>query len=115
MNNVIKKISAIAMAFTLLGTGTAITKSINPESVNIGITADAACSHNMPHFQGYSEWYPSGQPREQYAYKLDLGKLRMVHKYAYYQKRTVYWTCNSCGTTLRTYEYRTYYNPNWED
>ena len=34
MNNIIKKVSAIAMAFTLLGTGTSIVKSVSPKSDN---------------------------------------------------------------------------------
>ena len=41
MKTIIKKISAIAMAFTLIGTGTAITKTISPKS-DTTITASAA-------------------------------------------------------------------------
>lgn len=41
MKNVIKKIASIAMTFTLLGTGTALTQTISPKSDYI-ITADAA-------------------------------------------------------------------------
>ncbi|HOA00569.1 hypothetical protein [Ruminococcus sp.] len=41
MKNMIKKIAAIAMAFTLIGTGTAATKIISPRSVNT-LTASAA-------------------------------------------------------------------------
>ena len=41
MKNVLKKISAIAMAFALLGTGTTIAKNVNPKSVNT-LTASAA-------------------------------------------------------------------------
>lgn len=41
MKNVIKKIASIAMAFTLLGTGTAVTRTISPKSNNT-ITANAA-------------------------------------------------------------------------
>ena len=43
MKNVIKKIAAMAMAFTLLGTGNAITKTISAEN-NITLTANAANS-----------------------------------------------------------------------
>ncbi|MBR5683602.1 MAG: hypothetical protein IKW96_10095 [Ruminococcus sp.] len=42
MKNVIKKIAATAMAFTILGTGTAVTKSIAPQMDN-SIVASAAC------------------------------------------------------------------------
>ena len=41
MKNVLKKISAIALAFTLLGTGTTVTKKIVPQFDNT-ITASAA-------------------------------------------------------------------------
>ena len=41
MNNIIKKVSAFAMAFTLLGTGTAITNIVSPQSNN-AIVANAA-------------------------------------------------------------------------
>lgn len=41
MNNVIKRVSAFVMAFTLLGTGTVVTKNILPES-DTTIVADAA-------------------------------------------------------------------------
>lgn len=40
MKNVIKKIASIAMAFTLLGTGTVVTKTVVPQSDNT-ITAYA--------------------------------------------------------------------------
>ena len=43
MKNVIKKIASIAMAFTLLGTGTAITKIIAPQEDNT-LVASAASS-----------------------------------------------------------------------
>ena len=53
MKNVIKRISAVAMAFTLLGTGTVITKKISPKSYNT-LTASAACSHNCRYYSSYS-------------------------------------------------------------
>ncbi len=54
MKKTIKKLVSIAMAFTLLGTGTAITKSVSPTSDN-SITAHAGippqyCNHN-------ARWY----------------------------------------------------------
>ncbi|WP_295094923.1 hypothetical protein [Ruminococcus sp.] len=113
MNNVIKKISAFAMAFTLLGTGTTIAKTVNPESFSIGITADAACSHNMPRAT-YSEWVGTGQPREMYDWRFNWLSLHIQYKYKYYQQRAVTWHCNSCGKYLyTTYEYRTYYDDTW--
>ena len=41
MTNVIKQISALAIAFTLLGTGTTLAKNVNPKSDNT-LTASAA-------------------------------------------------------------------------
>ncbi len=41
MKHVLKKISAIAMAFTLLGAGTTITKNVAPQSIPT-LTASAA-------------------------------------------------------------------------
>lgn len=57
MKNVIKKISAIAMAFTLLGTGTAITKSISPNSESF-LTAEAYSKNNV---YLSNETFPSGK------------------------------------------------------
>ena len=114
MKNVIKRITAVAMAFTMLGTGTAITKTISPQSVNFSVTASAACNHSCP-YATYSNWYDSGRPREMYEWRAnwwDLG--RIEYRYLYYQKRTVYWHCKSCGKVLyTTYEYRTYKSTEW--
>lgn len=60
MNNVIKKISAIALAFTLLRTGTAVTKTIAPQ-FDKSITASAAYAHNCCSYKctiSTSEWKP---------------------------------------------------------
>ncbi|WP_028518095.1 hypothetical protein [Ruminococcus flavefaciens] len=48
MKKIVKKISAIAMAFTILGTGTAITKYVSPKSDNT-LIAHAECRncHNI--------------------------------------------------------------------
>ena len=46
MKNIIKKIAAVTMAFTLLGAGSVITTKISPKSDN-KITAEAAtCQHH---------------------------------------------------------------------
>ncbi len=47
MKHVLKKISAIAMAFTLLGAGTAITKNVAPQSIPT-LTANAGNNPNDP-------------------------------------------------------------------
>lgn len=47
MKNVIKKIAAMAMAFTLLGTGTAVSKAINPKTNNtlVASAAEELCKN----------------------------------------------------------------------
>ena len=105
MKNVIKKIAAITTAFTLLGTGTAITKNINPQSGNVGLTAEAACSHNMPRTY-YSSWIveyqgPTGK------WKFDWGLFRAKSEWEIHEKRAYYSTCNSCGTRLSSTKYQT--------
>lgn len=45
MKNVLKKVSAIALAFTLLGSGTTIAKKIDSKSTNT-LTASAACQYH---------------------------------------------------------------------
>lgn len=85
MKNVIKKISAVAMAFTLLGTGIAATKTIAPEKDNT-LTAQAYmppqyCSHNSGIHYYYYYSYRSGNKG-----------------YDVYLK-----CCNSCGTPLGYY------------
>lgn len=63
MNNVIKRVSAFVMAFTLLGTGTVITKNILPES-DTTIVADAAIDESKenvdiyPHPGNKDSFYP---------------------------------------------------------
>ena len=55
MKNIVKKISAIAMAFTLLGTGTFITKNVS--SNDTALVANAACSHTNVKRETYSYVY----------------------------------------------------------
>ena len=61
MKNIIKKISAVAMAFTLLGAGTAITKKVAPKANN-NITAQALCqfhrTDNVTWKRVGGYWYP---------------------------------------------------------
>ena len=47
MKNILKKVSAIAMAFTLLGTGTAITKNVSPETTTPSITTPSIISIDL--------------------------------------------------------------------
>lgn len=52
MKNVIKKIASIAMAFTLLGTGTTVTNTISPKSSNTIVADAASCKHNCRWYEG---------------------------------------------------------------
>ncbi len=92
MNNVIKKIAAVAMAFTLLGTGTAVTKTINPK-FDTAITANAACKHNCRRFaSNYGSWQ-----HESYEYGF-IGTYMM--RVGENQKRTVDIKCAGCNTVV---------------
>jgi hypothetical protein len=54
MKNIIKKISAVAMAFALLGAGTTVVKNVNPNSVNT-LTASAAYSTRYTYYTTASD------------------------------------------------------------
>ena len=91
MKNVIKKISAIAMAFTLLSTGTATIKTIAPQTVNT-ITASAAngtCSHVSG---SWSSWRTTDT---KYGW-LPLTTITETE----YQERAC--TCIKCGHVVKT-------------
>ena len=60
MKNVLKKIVSVAMAFTLLGTGVAISNSISPESNNT-LVASAIC-HNCGGGREYESMAPYQSP-----------------------------------------------------
>ncbi len=57
MKTTIKKIAAAAMAFTLLGTGTAVTKTIAPKADNT-IVAFAKEKENKEYFLRIDTWGP---------------------------------------------------------
>lgn len=63
MKNVLKKIAATALAFALLGTGSAITTS--SKSKNTFTATAASCKHNCRH---YSQYFPVGDYIIEYAY-----------------------------------------------
>lgn len=84
MKNIAKKIVVCALAFTLLGTGTAVTKTITPD-FDTAITASAACNHNMPRPK-YGEWKKIGNG----------------YGWWYKARREIKWYCNSCGKYLYT-------------
>lgn len=65
MNNVMKKIAAVAMAFTVLGTGAAVTKTISPKTSN-SITAYAIGGN-----QNYAKYE---KPKSTYNYGRSVGQ-----------------------------------------
>ena len=88
MKNVIKKLVATAMAFTLLGTGTAVTKTIAPQFDN-SITASAACNHVV----GSTSWSSWETVDTRYGW-IPIFTITMTD----YQERTC--KCIKCGRTL---------------
>ena len=104
MKNVIKKISAIALAFTLLGTGTTVTKTIAPQFYT-SITAHAAsCNkcHGGSYYMKaeYTEWgYKDG------IYTLNIWGSPL--KVGYREHRYSWSRCAICGyETPKTEETR---------
>ncbi len=85
MKNVIKKISAIAMAFTLLSTGTAAIKTIVPQTDNTIIASAAGGECN--HAGSWSSWRTT---RTEWGF--------LIKKE--YQERT--YTCIRCGHHIKT-------------
>lgn len=106
MKNVIKKIAASVMAFTLLGTGTAITKTVSPKS-DTTIVANAACNHNCGRYEMYSTWRTYGYVYKQVRTKNGYVSVKIGEK----QCRTVYTYCNYCNQSVgQAYlSYRTLY------
>ena len=93
MKNISKKVAAFALAFALLGTGTAVTKTISPNA-DTSITASAACYHS------------AGQPRVSYGPWCYTGNMRTnwwpVRHTELQSKRVVTYSCSSCGKVLYT-------------
>lgn len=69
MKNTLKRISAIAMAFTLLGTGTAVTKHIAPQNCNSSITAYAA--NYTKNYETYKKYKPTEAQLRGHALKVN--------------------------------------------
>ena len=93
MRNIAKKIAAFALAFTLLGTGTAVTKTISPD-FNTAITASATCYHSGQPWVTYGEWRSTGYDRDIIQYR----NLVVGHEWQY--TRLNWYHCSSCGKQL---------------
>ena len=97
MKKALKKLAAVAMAFTLLGTGTAVTKNIAPQANN-SITAYAASCNNChggSYYMTteYTDWEYVGDVLSWY-YSPITGRM-MPRTYKKY-KRTVTTYCTNC-------------------
>ena len=90
MKNVIKKISSVALAFTLLGTGTTVTNKFYANSNTVIIASAAKCNgHNNP-YKRWSRWEKTGN-REKDGWRTWVEWTRHES-----------WFCTSCGAFLGT-------------
>lgn len=94
MKNAIKKVVAVAMAFTLLGTGTTIAKTVNPKSVTT-LSAHAACKHNTKRVYTDDWKWIGNEP-------LDIIYDNEWYSRPYKDK------CSKCGKTVGTGTYYRY-------
>lgn len=98
MKNTIKKLSAVAMAFTLLGTGTAVTKTITPQ-LDTSITAHATSCNNCHGGSyyiktEYTDWEYAGY-YVSWHYSPLIGRLMPITYKKY--KRTKRTYCSMCN------------------
>lgn len=101
MRNIVKKVAAFALAFTLLGTGTAVTKTISPD-FNTAITASAACYHNYGQpWVSYGEWRKTGYERDiTYFQRNTTYNKGLVIGHEVQWTRLNWYHCSSCGQQL---------------
>ena len=117
MKKALKKLAAVAMAFTMLGTGTAFTNTITPQANN-SITAYAAfCQNCQNHNNGgaycistyYTDWVTYNEWNETHEYKdKETKKWKYIVIHHSEQYRDVITCCGICGKEFSRYrEYRT--------
>ncbi|MCR4638213.1 hypothetical protein [Ruminococcus sp.] len=96
MNKIIKKISAVAMAFTLLGAGSAAIKTIAPQTNNTLVASASvpvACSHvGKGSYVTYSNWWYDPIVSVQYSPKLRCNVTITIPRW----KRFRYIHCSGC-------------------
>ena len=99
MNKIVKKVSAIALAFTMLGTGATITKAVAPKS-NTALTASAAstCQHHGYSYRTSSNW----EYHEVWRY-VYLNGTWWYKRVRSYESRTIYIKCGSCDKTINSF------------
>ena len=98
MKNVIKKITATAMAFTLLGAGTTIATTLSPKSYTTLVAS--ACSCNARRYASTKQVITGY--RQEPVYMTKWNGRRFVQYVAYYKNVPVYATvscirCVNCG------------------
>ncbi len=111
MKNLLKKISAVAMAFTLLGTGSTLAKtSTKPVKT---LTAHAAYNHNCCSYKyqiGSTSWIKVDSGTD-YKYSVFVGGYVPNYTYDVYVGSATY-KCAVCGNTFSETQYKkvpTYY------
>ena len=130
MKKAIKKIAAVAMAFTLLGTGTTIAKTVNPKSVTT-LSVHAACRNHVVDSSATDDncgtWQYVGKEEPTgffnpdrgafvYTYKKPIkcarcGKLLWYRYKKEYYKNFFVSKINNC----ETYEFKLYKKEYWTD
>ena len=97
MKNVIKKIAATAMAFTILGTGTAVTKSIAPKMDN-SIVASAACHAHGQFVKTAYDWrYEYTSTKWETFYDYGINRYVTITPGVAVYRRVKYKQCQECG------------------
>lgn len=117
MKKAFKKLIAVAMAFTLLGTGTTLTKTIAPQKDNTIVASATTC--NNCHGGSYhvvtedSGWVTYKEesiavPGVSAGYGLFTNRLRIYWVKREYQRREIKTYCNLCKKVLHyEIQYRT--------
>lgn len=107
MKNIIKKISAVAMAFTLLGAGSATIKTIAPQTDNTIVAEAAVCRHDGRWYGSYGNWFYN--PIRYNGYDSRLGNYTIeLPRWSRYK----YTKCSKCNGIMSSEIKHTYTNPN---
>ncbi len=97
MKKTIKKLAAFAMAFTLLGTGTTLTKNIAPQLDN-SITVSAAChAHGQFVTTAYDWRYDHTAKTWETFYDAKIGRKITISPGIVVWRKYKYKKCGECG------------------
>ncbi|MBQ5990530.1 MAG: hypothetical protein IJL67_13680 [Oscillospiraceae bacterium] len=98
MKNVIKKIAAIALVFTLFGTGTTISKPVNNLKVHAASAASATCMHSTERSVTVLDFHPVSLS---YITEINGRQVKVSRTVYVYQYRFRDY-CPKCGITFGT-------------